>query len=88
VGDDLRKDILITQMISIVDKYWKDEGLQLFMTHYNILSTGTNTGLIQVVQNASTIFKIQMEHGGATAAFSTKYLLTWLSQNNPEKGKS
>eukprot|EP01114_Cavostelium_apophysatum_P013074 TRINITY_DN3086_c0_g2_i3.p1 TRINITY_DN3086_c0_g2~~TRINITY_DN3086_c0_g2_i3.p1 ORF type:complete len:907 (-),score=190.32 TRINITY_DN3086_c0_g2_i3:425-3145(-) len=80
-GDDLRQDILIIQMLSIMDKLWKEEGLDLAMTHYRIITTGHNTGLIEVV-NAFTIFSIQMAQGGATAAFSTKYLHNWLTQQN------
>lgn len=60
VGDDLRKDSLVVQMITIMDKYWKESGLDLSLTHYNIVSTGPACGLIEVVSNAVTIFKIQM----------------------------
>jgi len=83
-GDDLRQDMLMLQMIKIMDKLWKKEGLECMMSNYNIIATASKSGLIEVV-NARTIADIQMEQGGATQAFSKKYLLTWLSQQHSDE---
>jgi len=85
LGDDLRQDALILHLFKVFDKLWKKDGLEFPLTHYNIVSTGPNNGLIEVVQDARTIFDIQMEQGGATQAFSKKYLLTWLSQQHSDE---
>jgi len=78
LGDDLRQDGLVLHMFKLFDKLWKKEGLHLSMTHYRILATDSNSGLIEVVPNAQTIFDIQMEQGGATAAFKSHYLKNWM----------
>ena len=44
-GDDLRQDRLTLQLLSVMDRVWKeDEGLDLRLNVYNCLSTGVNEG--------------------------------------------
>jgi len=70
-GDDLRQDMLTLQMLRIMDKLWKKEGLDLRMNPYGCISTENRIGMIEVVLNAETIANIQKEKGtfSATAAF-------------------
>lgn len=70
-GDDLRQDMLTLQMLRIMDKLWKLEGLDLRMNPYGCISTDIRVGLIEVVLHAETIANIQKEKGmfSATAAF-------------------
>lgn len=70
-GDDLRQDMLTLQMLRIMDKLWKKEGLDLRMNPYGCISTADKVGMIEVVLNAETIANIQKEKGtfSATAAF-------------------
>ncbi|KAJ8980774.1 hypothetical protein NQ317_016025 [Molorchus minor] len=71
-GDDLRQDILTLQMLRIMDRLWKREGLDLRMNPYGCISSLENrVGMIEVVLNAETIANIQKEKGmfTATAAF-------------------
>lgn len=70
-GDDLRQDMLTLQMLRIMDKLWKREGLDLRMKPYGCISTENRVGMIEVVLNAETIANIQKEKGtfSATAAF-------------------
>ncbi|XP_076049000.1 phosphatidylinositol 4,5-bisphosphate 3-kinase catalytic subunit delta isoform-like [Oratosquilla oratoria] len=83
-GDDLRQDMLTLQMIRIMDKLWKDHGLDLRMNPYGCMSTDDREGLIQVVLNAETIANIQREKGifSATCAFRKGSLLDWLRDHN------
>lgn len=83
-GDDLRQDMLTLQMLRIMDKLWKNEGLDLRMNPYGCISTDHRVGLIEVVLNAETIANIQKEKGmfSATAAFRKGSLLAWLRDNN------
>ncbi|XP_076048999.1 phosphatidylinositol 4,5-bisphosphate 3-kinase catalytic subunit delta isoform-like [Oratosquilla oratoria] len=83
-GDDLRQDMLTLQIIRIMDKIWKDNGLDLRMNPYGCMSTDDREGLIEVVLNAETIAKIQMEKGlfTATCAFKKGSLLAWLRDHN------
>ena len=54
-GDDLRQDQLTLQLIRVMDTIWKQNGLDLCMTPYNVTSTGDKLGMIEVVQNANTV---------------------------------
>ncbi|XP_014289821.1 phosphatidylinositol 4,5-bisphosphate 3-kinase catalytic subunit delta isoform [Halyomorpha halys] len=84
-GDDLRQDMLTLQMIRIMDRIWKNEGLDLRMNPYGCISTDNRVGLIEVVLNAETIANIQKEKGmfTATSAFRKGSLLAWLKDHNP-----
>ncbi|XP_047485037.1 phosphatidylinositol 4,5-bisphosphate 3-kinase catalytic subunit delta isoform-like isoform X1 [Penaeus chinensis] len=83
-GDDLRQDMLTLQMIKIMDKLWKDHGLDLRMNPYSCMSTDNREGIIQVVLNAETIANIQRKKGvfSATCAFRKGSLLAWLKDHN------
>ncbi|GFY47911.1 phosphatidylinositol 4,5-bisphosphate 3-kinase catalytic subunit beta isoform [Trichonephila inaurata madagascariensis] len=84
-GDDLRQDMLTLQMIRIMDRLWKDEGLDLRMIPYRCMATGHRVGLIEVVPNADTIANIQKEKGfTATSAFKKGSILSWLKDHNPD----
>ncbi|MPC31407.1 Phosphatidylinositol 4,5-bisphosphate 3-kinase catalytic subunit beta isoform [Portunus trituberculatus] len=76
-GDDLRQDMLTLQMIRIMDKLWKDNGMDLRMNPYSCMSTDNREGIIQVVLNAETIANIQRQKGmfSATCAFRKGSLL-------------
>ncbi|VDN18311.1 unnamed protein product, partial [Dibothriocephalus latus] len=58
-GDDLRQDMLTLQLLKVMDRIWKDEGLNLHLTTYGCLATGDEVGLIEVVRNSQTIMSIQ-----------------------------
>jgi phosphatidylinositol kinase/protein kinase (PI-3 family) len=61
VGDDLRQDTLIMQLLRVMNDLWKREGLDMQMMLYDCMSTGYERGLLQVVQNATTLGSILME---------------------------
>ena len=70
-GDDLRQDRLTLQLLTVMDLLWKDDGMDLRLNLYKCMSTGPNEGLIEVVQKAETICRIQMKMSDykSTAAF-------------------
>ncbi|RWS31204.1 phosphatidylinositol 4:5-bisphosphate 3-kinase catalytic subunit beta isoform-like isoform X1 [Leptotrombidium deliense] len=85
-GDDLRQDMLTLQMIRIMDKIWKDEGLDLRMTPYRVIATDNRVGLIEIVLNAQTIANVQTENrSAATSVFTRKSLFEWLKDHNPDE---
>jgi phosphatidylinositol-4,5-bisphosphate 3-kinase len=55
VGDDLRQDALILQLLKIMNDLWRKEGLEMQMSIYGCISTGFERGLLEVVLNSSTL---------------------------------
>lgn len=51
IGDDLRQDQLVIQMIDLMDQLLKNENLDLRLTPYKILATSPAAGMIQFVPN-------------------------------------
>ena len=89
VGDDLRQDMLILEMIRIMDRIWKEEGLDLRLCPYQVLSTGDRMGVIEVVKKSSTIANIQKESASkATSAFKKGSLYNWLKSHNTDSLKA
>ncbi|OQV22471.1 Phosphatidylinositol 4-phosphate 3-kinase C2 domain-containing subunit alpha [Hypsibius exemplaris] len=82
VGDDLRQDQLVMQLIRIMDKMWQFNGLNLEMVTFTIRQTDVRKGFIEAIVNAETLRKIQVGHG-VTGAFKDKPLAFWLHKNNP-----
>ena len=66
--------MLTLQMLRIMDKLWKDEGLDLRLSAYNVISTDFKMGLIEVVQTANTVANIQKQKAftSATSAFQKR----------------
>ncbi len=48
IGDDLRQDQLVLQMIALMDKLLKQENLDLKLTPYKVIATGTKEGKVSV----------------------------------------
>ncbi|KAF1995472.1 phosphatidylinositol 3-kinase [Amniculicola lignicola CBS 123094] len=75
VGDDLRQDQLVIQIIMLMDRLLRKENLDLKLTPYRILATSTSAGALQFIPSTSL------------AAAITKYkgsLLAYLRANNPD----
>ena len=49
IGDDLRQDQLVLQMIALMDKLLKQENLDLKLTPYKVVATGIKEGFLQFI---------------------------------------
>ncbi|XP_018614153.1 phosphatidylinositol 4-phosphate 3-kinase C2 domain-containing subunit beta isoform X2 [Scleropages formosus] len=81
-GDDLRQDMLTLQIIRIMNKIWIQEGLDMRMVNFRCFSTGRGRGMVEMIPNAETLRKIQVEHG-VTGSFKDRPLADWLQKHNP-----
>ena len=54
VGDDCRQDVLALQIISMLERTFKDTGLELFLYTYGVITTDYECGLIEVVPNTKS----------------------------------
>lgn len=52
-GDDLRQDQLVIQIILLMDKLMQKENLDLKLTPYKVLATGSEHGLMQFIPSMS-----------------------------------
>eukprot|EP01103_Thecamoeba_quadrilineata_P013540 TRINITY_DN3788_c0_g1_i1.p1 TRINITY_DN3788_c0_g1~~TRINITY_DN3788_c0_g1_i1.p1 ORF type:complete len:1188 (-),score=230.45 TRINITY_DN3788_c0_g1_i1:129-3692(-) len=82
-GDDLRQDVLTLQMLRLMDKVWKKEGLDFRMHPYGCIATGNEVGMIEVVLNADTTANINKQYGGPKAVLYKDTLSRWLHKYNP-----
>ncbi|XP_049937857.1 phosphatidylinositol 4-phosphate 3-kinase C2 domain-containing subunit alpha isoform X1 [Schistocerca serialis cubense] len=82
VGDDLQQDMLTIQMVRIMNKLWLKEGLDLKMVTFSCVPTGHKRGMIEMVTNAETLRKIQVELG-LTGSFKDRPIAEWLAKHNP-----
>ncbi|KAI6649894.1 Phosphatidylinositol 4,5-bisphosphate 3-kinase catalytic subunit gamma isoform-like [Oopsacas minuta] len=86
IGDDLRQDMLIIQMLRIMENIWLVNGLDLHLIPYGCLSTGFEEGIIEIIQCAVTVCNIQREAKvNILEAFQKEVLLNWLQNLNPEE---
>ena len=68
----------------MLDRIWKNAGLDLRMTPYKVAVTGDGAGLIECVPESTTTATIQKEAGGISGAFKQTPLANWLRANNPK----
>nr|CAA63485.1 phosphoinositide 3-kinase [Drosophila melanogaster] len=81
-GDDLQQDQLTIQLIRIMNKMWLAERLDLKMVTFNCVPTGYKSGMIELVSEAETLRKIQVECG-LTGSFKDRPIAEWLGKQNP-----
>lgn len=61
-GDDLRQDQFVLQIITLMDKLLRSENLDLRLTPYRVLATGTKHGFVQYI-NSLTIAEVLATEG-------------------------
>lgn len=83
VGDDLRQDMLTIQMIRVMDRLWLRAGLDLRMVSFKCVPTGWKAGIVEFVEDASTLRQIQVGAHSVTGSFKAEVLFEWLQKHNP-----
>lgn len=76
MGDDLRQDQLVVQLISLMDRLLKQENLDLKLSPYKVLATSRVVGMLECVPNAKNISEVLKEYGGD--------LKKYLKHHNPD----
>lgn len=76
VGDDLRQDQLVIQIITLMDQLLQKENLDLKLLPYKILATSTTAGASQFIQSQSL--------SSIVHKFKTNPALSYLKHHNPD----
>ncbi|GAV52904.1 hypothetical protein ZYGR_0AI01860 [Zygosaccharomyces rouxii] len=63
VGDDLRQDQLVVQIISLMNELLMNENVDLKLIPYKILATGPQEGAIQFIPNDTMANILSVNHG-------------------------
>jgi phosphatidylinositol-4,5-bisphosphate 3-kinase len=71
--------MLTLQLIRIMDQLWKENGMDLQMIPYECLATGDMVGLLEMVGESSTIWKIQ---GKLKDVWKEDVMNKWLRSKN------
>jgi len=79
--DDLKQDILITQIIRLFDNWWLEAGLDLKLTPYKVMATQDMFGYIEFVEDSSTMKDI-VEKYSNTLSLSNNQISNYLEDNN------
>ena len=58
-GDDLRKEMLAMQIIEYCQQVFKQEGVDIVLRPYQIISTGHQAGLVEFLEGARSIDRIK-----------------------------
>ena len=77
VGDDLRQDQLVIQIIILMDLLLQKENLDLKLTPYRILATSPTAGAVQFIPSTSL----------SAASSRYKSVLAYLRENNPDESE-
>ncbi|KAK0390852.1 hypothetical protein NLU13_0355 [Sarocladium strictum] len=76
IGDDLRQDQLVIQIITLMDQLLQKENLDLKLSPYKILATSTSAGASQFVQSQSL--------SSIVGKFRNNPALAYLKHHNPD----
>jgi len=72
IGDDLRLDQLVLQLLGVMDKMFKDVNLDLQLTLYPVLSFSNDEGVMEFVRNSTSLTQVNKEHGSIAAFFKKR----------------
>ncbi len=81
IGDDLRQDMFVLQLINVMNQLWIMDGLDLSVLTFTCLQTGERRGFIEMITNAETLKEIQK--GEVMKAFKQGCINDWLRSHNP-----
>ncbi|KAI6177250.1 Phosphatidylinositol 3-and 4-kinase [Aphelenchoides bicaudatus] len=84
VGDDLRQDAVVMQLVTLINGLWNQENLDMRMITFKCLATGKNKGLVEMVSDCQTLREIQVTTG-LQGVLATKVLNDWIKSNNPSE---
>ncbi|CAH8444931.1 unnamed protein product [Heterobilharzia americana] len=86
-GDDLRQDMLTLQLLGVMDRIWKEEGMDMCLTSYGCFATGYDVGIIEAVRDSRTVMSIQGERLRSALQIDSTQLYKWLTQHAKQRAR-
>lgn len=62
-NDDLRQEMFAMLLIHVIRTAWLNDGLELYLREYRVLSTSPSSGLVEVVPDSSSIDSLKKSNG-------------------------
>lgn len=84
VGDDLRQDAIVLQMVKVMNDIWLRNNLDLRVITYRVLPTGKNRGLIELVQNCVPLKDVQTKDN-VLNLYKNDTVLNYIARENPSE---
>ena len=75
--DDVRKDQIIINVIRVIEKILKENGIDINIVTYNVQPTSEQDGFIEIVEDCDTLYNITEKQ--------KLTLLNYLMKHNPDK---
>ncbi|CAF4197511.1 unnamed protein product, partial [Rotaria sp. Silwood2] len=82
IGDDLRKDQIVLQSLTCMDKIWKLNDIDFRLSLFNVVQTQECCGFIEMITESETLLQIEKPLGTIKGSFSESALYNWLSSHN------
>ncbi|VDM96038.1 unnamed protein product [Thelazia callipaeda] len=84
IGDDMRQDALVLQLVKMMNDIWLSHELDLRMVIFRCIPFGNKSGMVELVPDCRTLCEIQSA-SGATGVFKDDVLKNWLEMHNPSE---
>ncbi|CAF5209311.1 unnamed protein product, partial [Rotaria magnacalcarata] len=82
IGDDLRQDQIILQLLTCMDKIWQSNDIDCRLSLFNVTPTQESCGFIEMISYSETLLEIEKPLGTWKGSFGESALYNWLRLHN------
>ncbi|CAF0809372.1 unnamed protein product [Adineta ricciae] len=82
IGDDLRQDQIVLQLLSCMDQIWQANNFDFRLSLFDVVLTQERCGLIEMIKDSETLLDIEKPFGTIKGSFGESALYDWLYKNN------
>jgi phosphatidylinositol-4-phosphate 3-kinase len=82
IGDDLRQDQIVLQLLSCMDKIWQANDFDFRLSLFNVVQTEERCGFIEMITESETLLEIEKPLGAIKGSFGESALYDWLRLHN------
>ncbi|CAH8444913.1 unnamed protein product [Heterobilharzia americana] len=73
--------------LRVMDRIWKEEGMDMCLTSYGCFATGYDVGIIEAVRDSRTVMSIQGERLRSALQIDSTQLYKWLTQHAKQRAR-